>query len=130
MNWGNEFVVNGDPFLIALDDVERAGRAACAAIDIASKEVASLGTARAQGTPLEEIVQDGVARGIRARRIAAADAFHEYERSVARVRAFVVRALVDESGLKQTDVARLIGISRQEVARLYERNARMSEVLD
>jgi hypothetical protein len=123
-------VVNGDPFLAALDDVERAGRAACVAIDIASKEVASLGTARAQGEPLEAIVEQGVARGIRARRIAAADAFHEYERSVARVRAFVVRALVDESGLTQTDVARLIGISRQEVARLYERTARPAKILD
>ncbi len=123
-------MVNGDPFLAALDDVERAGRAACVAIDIASKEVASLGTARAMGEPLEAIVEQGVARGIRARRIAAADAFHEYERSVARVRAFVVRALVDESGLTQTDVARLIGISRQEVARLYERTVRPAKILD
>jgi hypothetical protein len=127
---GDQFVVDGDPFLTALDDVERAGRAACAAIEIASKEVASLGTARTRGEPLEAIVEEGVARGIRARRIAAADAFHEYERSVARVRAFVVRALLDDAGLTRTDVARLIGISRQEVARLYERNAQRSTVLD
>jgi hypothetical protein len=102
---GDQFVVDGDPFLTALDDVERAGRAACAAIEIASKEVASLGTARTRGEPLEAIVEEGVARGIRARRMAAADAFHEYERSVARVRAFVVRALLDDAGLTRTDVA-------------------------
>jgi predicted transcriptional regulator len=52
--------------------------------------------------------------------MSAVDAFHEYERAIASMRADVVRALVDEGGLSLTDVAKHLKISRQAASRLYE----------
>jgi predicted DNA-binding protein (UPF0251 family) len=47
-------------------------------------------------------------------------AFRELERAVADYRASKVRALVDEEQLTFTEVAKLTGVSRQIVARLYK----------
>ena len=73
------------------------------------------------------IVDELITAGGRETRLSAADAFHEYEREIALMRADVVRALVDEGGLSLTDVAKLLKISRQATARLYEQGWRGDE---
>lgn len=51
--------------------------------------------------------------GGRETRLNAAEAFREYERAIASMRAGVVHALVDEGGLSLTDVARRMKVSRK-----------------
>jgi hypothetical protein len=67
-----------------------------------------------------DVVEQLIAGDGRETRLSAADAFREYERAIASMRAGVVRALVDEGGLSLTDVAKRLKISRQAAARLYE----------
>jgi hypothetical protein len=66
------------------------------------------------------MVDELIAAGGRETRLSAADAFREYERSIASMRAGVVRVLVDEGGLSLTDAAKRMKISRQAAARLYQ----------
>jgi hypothetical protein len=72
------------------------------------------------GPSLVGVVDELIVTGGRETRPSAADAFREYERAIASMRAGVVRALVDEGGLSLTDVAGHMKISRQAAARLYE----------
>jgi hypothetical protein len=72
------------------------------------------------GRSVVDVVDALIATGGRETRLSAADAFHEYERAIASLRAAVVRALVDETGLSLTEVAKRMKISRQAAARLYE----------
>ena len=74
--------------------------------------------ARNAGRLIVDVVDELIAAGGRETRLSAADAFHEYEREIALMRADVVRALVDEGGLSLTDVAKRLKISRQSAARL------------
>lgn len=108
-----------DPFTAAAEGVTTAGRAACEAIDSAVRALEVGARARSKGTPLVEIVDELISSGGRGVRLSAADAFHEFERAVAEMRARVVRMLVDEDGMSLTEVARRLQISRQAVARLY-----------
>jgi DNA-directed RNA polymerase specialized sigma24 family protein len=108
-----------DPFVAAAEEVATAGRAACDAIESAIRALEVGARARATGVPLVDIVDELIGAGGRDVRLATADAFHEFERAVAKMRARVVRTLVEEDGLSLTDVARRLRISRQAVARLY-----------
>jgi hypothetical protein len=109
-----------DWFVAAVERVEDAGRQACLAIETAVGALREGCEARNAGRPLVDVVDDLIAAGGRQTRLSAADAFREYERSIASMRAGVVRALVDEGGLSLTDVARRLKISRQAAARLHE----------
>jgi hypothetical protein len=110
--------VHRDPFLVAVEDVAEAGRAACDAIDSAVRALEVGARARSTGAPLVDIVDDLIEAGGREVRLAAAHHFHEFERAVAEMRACVVRTLIEE-GLSFTDVGNRLHISRQAVARLY-----------
>ncbi len=109
-----------DWFVGAVEQVESAGRQACLAIETAVSALQGGCEARSAGRPLVDVVDELIAAGGRQTRLSAADAFREYERAIASMRAGVVRALVDEGGLSLTDVARRLKISRQAAARLYE----------
>lgn len=109
-----------DPFLAAVEEVAAAGRAACDAIEAAVGALEVGARARAGGTPLVDVVDQLIGAGGREVRLSAADAFHEFERAVAEMRARVVFLLIDGDGLSQTEVARRLQISRQAVARLYD----------
>ena len=109
-----------DWFVGAVERVENAGRQACLAIETAVSALQEGGEARNAGRPLVDVVDELIAAGGRQTRLSAADAFREYERTIASMRAGVVRALVDEGGLSLTDVAKRMRISRQAAARLYE----------
>ncbi len=108
-----------DWFVAAVEQVARAGRDACAAIEAAVHGLESGRDARTAGQPLAEMVDAIITAGGRDSRLGAAEAFREFERSVASMRARVVRALIDEDGLALSEVAQRLRISRQAVARLY-----------
>jgi hypothetical protein len=108
-----------DPFVEAAEEVAATGLATCDAIGSAMRALEVGVQARRAGVPLVEIVDDLIGAGGRDVRLAAADAFHEFERAVAEMRARVVCTLIDEDHLSLTEVAARLRISRQAVARLY-----------
>jgi hypothetical protein len=109
-----------DWFVGAVDRVAEAGRQACLAIETAVGALRVGCEARHEGRDVVDVVDELIAAGGRETRLSAAEAFLEYERAIASLRALVVRALVDEGGLSLTDVAKRLKISRQAAARLYE----------
>jgi len=109
-----------DWFARAVERVADAGRQACLAIETAVGALQEGCEARNAGRSIVEIVDELIAAGGRETRLSAADAFRDYERAIASMRADVVRALVDEGGLSLTDVAKRLKISRQAAARLYQ----------
>jgi hypothetical protein len=109
-----------DWFVGAVERVADAGRQACLAIEAAVGALREGCEARNAGRSIVDVVDELVAAGGRETRLSAADAFREYERAIAAMRAGVVRALVDEGGLSLTDVAKRMKVSRQAAARLYE----------
>jgi hypothetical protein len=109
-----------DWFAGAVERVADAGRQACVAIETAVAALREGCEARNAGRSVVDVVDELIAAGGRETRLSAADAFREYERAIASMRAGVVRALVDEGGLSLTDVAKRMTISRQAAARLYE----------
>jgi DNA-binding transcriptional regulator LsrR (DeoR family) len=108
-----------DPFVAAAEEVGAAGRAACDAIESAIRALEVGAQARTIGIPLVDIVDELIGAGGRDVRLAAAEAFHEFERALVEMRARVVGTLVEEDGLSLTEVALRLQISRQAVARLY-----------
>ena len=108
-----------DWFVVAVERVADAGRQACLAIETAVGELREGCEARNADRSVVDVVDELIADGGRETRLSAADAFREYERAIASMRAGVVRALVDD-GLSLTDVANRMKISRQAAARLYE----------
>ena len=109
-----------DWFVGAVEQVASAGRQACGAIDAAVGALRGGSEALQAGSSFVDVVDELIAAGGRETRLSAAEAFREYERAIASMRARVVRALVDEGGLSLTDVAKRMKISRQAAARLYE----------
>lgn len=109
-----------DWFVEAADRVAEAGRRACLAIETAVGALHEGCEARNAGHSIVDVVDAMIAAGGREARLGAADAFRDYERAVARLRAGVVRALVDEDGLSLTAAAQRMKISRQAAARLYQ----------
>jgi hypothetical protein len=108
-----------DCFAVAVERVVTAGQRACVAIEKATKELESRRDAQREGVLLAEVVDELIGGGGRTTRLGAAEAFRDYERAIASMRAAVVRGLVDDEGLSLSDVASRMRISRQAVARLY-----------
>ncbi len=115
-----ECTMTEDWFVGAVEQVAEAGRRACVAIETTVGALREGSEARKAGRPIVDVVDELIAAGGREIRLSAADAFREYERAIASMRADVVRALVDTDGLSLTDVANHMKISRQAAARLYE----------
>ena len=105
--------------MVATEEVVAAGRAACDAIESAIRALEVGAQARTAGVPLVDIVDDLIGNGGRGVRLATADAFHDFERAIAEMRARVVRTLIEEEGLSLTEVALRLQVSRQAVARLH-----------
>ncbi len=81
-----------------------------------------------EGAPISAIVDLLIGVGGRNTRLAAHDAFLEFERSIHLMRASVVRALVDDEGFSLTEAARSLRISRQAAARLYDAAAEFADL--
>jgi hypothetical protein len=116
----SEYAMTEDWFVVAAERVAEVGRQACLAIETAVEALREGCEARDAGRSIVDVVDELIVAGGRETRLSAADAFREYERAIASMRAGVVQALVDEGGLTLTEVARRLKISRQAAARLYE----------
>jgi hypothetical protein len=112
--------VTDDWFVDAVEQVAAAGRAACEALNAAVNALEEGCHARLAGRSMLEVVDGLIGAGGRETRFASAEAFRDFERAVAAMRAGVARSLVDDHGLSLTEVARRLNISRQAAARLYQ----------
>jgi hypothetical protein len=112
--------VTDDWFVRAVERVAEAGREACLAVETVVGALREGCEARNADRSVADLVDALITAGGRETRLSAADAFREYERAIASMRASVVRALVDEGGLSLADAAKRMKISRQAAARLYE----------
>jgi hypothetical protein len=112
-----------DWLVVAVEQVADSARAVCETVEVLVQTLDATREARLAGGSVARIVDDLMEQGAKDVRLSVAEAFLAYERSLAAIRAGVVRALVDDDGLSLTDVARRLQVSRQAVARLYQ-NAR------
>jgi hypothetical protein len=108
-----------DWYAASIDRVEAAARSVHEAVDAVVAALAAARQERLAGRPLPAIVESLVARGGKETRRSADDAFREYTKAVTAYRAAAIQALVDEDGMTLSEVARITGVSRQMVARLY-----------
>jgi hypothetical protein len=108
-----------DPVIAALDDAARAVAGLKDAVDPLLKALTQARASRHAGVPLPEVVAGLVEAGGRELRLTPSRACRELERSLTTYRAVAIRELVDEDGLTFTEIAKLTGVSRQMVGRLY-----------
>ena len=113
-------MTDDDWFVAAVEQVVAAGRAACEALNAAVEALEEGRRARLAGRSMLEVVDGLIGGGGREIRFASAEAFRDFERAVAAMRAGVARSLVDDHGLSLTEVARRLNISRQAASRLYQ----------
>jgi hypothetical protein len=111
--------VTDDWFVVAVEQVAAASRAACEALNAAVAALEEGRRERLAGRSMLEVVDGLIGSGGRETRFASAEAFRDFERAVATMRAGVARSLADEYGLSLTEVARRLNISRQAASRLY-----------
>ena len=109
-----------DWLVAAMERVADAGREACHAIVTTIEALEEGRRSRLEGAPAVDIVEALIGRGGREVRLRSTTAFHEWERTVASMRAALVRALVEDDGLSLTEVAGKLLVSRQAAARLYK----------
>jgi hypothetical protein len=69
--------------------------------------------------PFRRFVADLISQGGREARLRSSAAIEAFEHAVMVYRVGLIRAMVDEEKLSFAEVARLLGVSRQMVARLY-----------
>ena len=94
------------------EDAQRAIREGLASIDGAREGLMA-------GVPVSEIVADLISQGGREARLRSSAAIEAFEHAVMVYRVGLIRAMVDEEKLSFAEVARLMGVSRQMIARLY-----------
>jgi hypothetical protein len=111
--------MSDDWYLGSIDQVQRAADDLHASLDVVVDALADARTARVAGDGLVDIIRALVDRGGREARLAPTQAFHAFEQSITAYRARAIRALVDDEHMTYTEIAELIGVSRQMVARLY-----------
>jgi DNA-directed RNA polymerase specialized sigma24 family protein len=111
--------MSDDWYMDSIDRVQRAADDLHASLDVVMDALADARTARAAGDGLVDIVGGLVARGGRETRLAPTRAFRAFEQAVTAYRARTIRALVDGERMTYTEIAELLGVSRQMVARLY-----------
>ncbi len=112
--------VASTPWLLeTIKRIEQTGEEAQRAI---GEGLASIDGARERlvaGVPVSELVTDLIAQGGREARLRSSAAIDAFEHAVMVYRAGLIRAMVDEEKLSFAEVARLMGVSRQMIARLY-----------
>ncbi|HEV7526998.1 MAG TPA: hypothetical protein VGP92_18720 [Acidimicrobiia bacterium] len=107
-----------DWYLDAIERVQSSAAVVHQALDHVVETLAHAGDVRLSGGPLSEIVE-GLSRNGAGIRRAVDDAFRLYADSITAYRSTVIRALVDDEGMTHADIARMTGVSRQMVGRLY-----------
>jgi hypothetical protein len=111
--------MSDDWYLDSIEQVERAADDLRASLDLVMDVLADARTARLSGDGLVDIIRGLIARGGRETRLAPTRSFRAFEQEMTAYRARSIRALVDEEHMTYTEIAQLIGVSRQMVARLY-----------
>lgn len=112
-------VRDDDWLTAAIDEVALAIEVAVRALNDAHEALAQARQDRVAGLPFLEIFDAFLARGGQARRVSASRMLENYETRMLRLRAAVVRELVDKEGMSLTGVSVRSGLSRQKVSRLY-----------
>jgi hypothetical protein len=105
----------------AVDRVEVAARTLHEAVDALVAEIAEAGKGSRALRPVDEISLSLASRDFRGTRLQAMVALDEFTCAVMLFRAGMVRALVHDANLSFTQVADRMKVSRQMVARLYQR---------
>ena len=108
-----------DWFMAAFRRVSDAGRTACESVEAAVRALETGRQAHVAGRPVSEVVDELINGGGRDVRLAAAEAFRQFEREIQSMRVAVIRAMIDEEGFSVTEASARLGISRQAGARLY-----------
>lgn len=112
-------VDHDDWLLAALDVAARANAAAVEALEASARTFPQIGRQREAGVPLADIIDHTLAAGGQKLRTDAGRAIVDYQAAVMRLRAAIVRGMVEEAGMTLTAVAACLGLSRQKVSRLY-----------
>lgn len=107
----------------AIDEVALAIDVAVEALNHVHEVLAEARRDRAAGVPFLEIFNRFFAREGQARHLSASRVLEDYETRMLRLRAAVVRELVDGEGMSLTSVSVRSGLSRQKVSRLYHLRA-------
>jgi hypothetical protein len=108
-----------DSYIGSIEDVERAARALQDAVDGAVGMLRRARAARLHGTALSEIVRHLREEGGADVRLRADEALAAYTAAVTAFRARTVQGLVDEGGMTLPEVAALLAVPEEQVARLY-----------
>ncbi|MCU1601077.1 MAG: hypothetical protein JWO22_1786 [Frankiales bacterium] len=103
----------------AVQRVEDEARRLKASVDAAALMLKTAAEQHRDGADLPDVIGRLVAEGGRTTRRSSATAFAAFEAAVTSYRSQVVTALVDQHDMTYTEIARLIGVSRQMVARLH-----------
>lgn len=111
--------MSDDWFVSAVQAAATAAEDVHAAVDSVVEMLWQAAAERAGGSPVQTVVAGLVDQGGRVARLAPTVAFGRFEAAVTAYRARAIQAMVDEEGLSYVAVARLTGVSRQMVARLY-----------
>jgi hypothetical protein len=103
----------------AIQRIEQTGEDAQRAIGEGLASIEGAREGLMAGVPVSEIVADLISQGGREARLRSAAAIEAFEHAVMVYRVGLIRAMVDEEKLSFAEVARLMGVSRQMIARLY-----------
>lgn len=104
-----------------IDAVERSAAAAGAVFTCVPHVLAPARDKLLAGDALKEIAKELATAGRRPSQLIA-KTYRDYERAVADLRTAVITALVDDDGVSLSQIAQVMGVSRQTVARLYYRS--------
>jgi DNA-directed RNA polymerase specialized sigma subunit len=109
-----------DWYAEAIDQVSVEAARLHAALEAVVAMLEEANDQRQQGAALREVVQRLAESGGRDVRRSPAAAFAAFEAALTSYRSQVIAALVEQDGMTHTEIAHLIGVSRQMVARLRQ----------
>lgn len=111
--------MSGDWYERAVNGAVHASQELRDALDAFDEVLLDSRRQRVAGVPLIEMLDGVVARQGNDRRVAVNEAIASYRTAVMRLRAAVVRSLVEREGMTLTAVAKQLRISRQMASRLH-----------
>ena len=112
-------MAESDWYLDAVDEAVAAGQALREALDQTDELFMAARRRRLEGVSLARIVTTMAEDGGRSARLSVNEAFAAWTAAITAYRARAIRAVVDEEGMTLSEIARLSGVSRQMVGRLY-----------
>ncbi len=111
--------MGGDWYLDSIDEVLALAEGLRRALDRTDELLSAAREQRLAGEPLGTIIRQMAEDGGKPARHTVDDAYRDWTAAISAYRASAIRAVVDEEGMSHSDVARLAGVSRQMIGRLY-----------